>query len=399
VKNSQQWTLNLVEEIKFLTRTELEQVEKRHGVAQRLEHIQKKMSSLIDDDSSLGRLKRYIFAMSALVHYERHGGLNQFEVGKIFELARAILQAQQIQVKSNQLSQLWSDLYLIKGQIDRKWGHSWDAAWNQQLGIHWSQKKDPEIVSLKNLGMGNRALRLGHTRLAYEYFLMALENKLDIHTWGRSRLGAIYCLNYLGRKSEASDMVSQTLEEKLLPRDYIVELQWIQKIHLHRSECGLNEILPKIRKGQDFFSSTYMIETVFWSYAIRTQEFIPRVPRLESIARNKHLKPRKHGEWYQAGIAIQAAYDYDIPLQIRMNGISTAISQRDLLPTIDKELLLLAVAIRWLARIKAHEMARLLWTEYSELSLKMSERLSIDVLGVLDDIKERSWSSSFPIGA
>jgi len=392
MKSNAQWTLSLVEETKFLTRAELDQIEKSHGIGQRLAHIQKKMGSLVDDDTSLGRLNRYVLAMSALVHYERHGGLNDLEVEKIFDLARALLQVQQVQLKSNQLSQLWSDLYLIKGQIDRKEGRAWDAAWNQQLGIHWSQKKDPEIVSLKNLGMGNRALRLGYTRLAYEYFMRALEHKLDIHTWGRACIGAIYCLNYLGKKKDAATMIQTTLEEKLLPVDYMLELRWIQKMHLSPSEGRFNELIPFIRKGKDFFASTYIIETVFWSLAFRSHEFISRVPRLESIGRNRHLKPRKHGEWFHAGIAVQAAYDFEIPLQVRMNGISSAISKRNLLSTIDKELLLLAVATRWLARIKAHEMAKLLWTEYSELSLKLSDRQTPDLLGVLIDIKERPWN-------
>ena len=117
-------------------------------------------------------------------------------------------------------------------------------------------------------------------QLFYDAWSLLKFNQLILHTWGRARIGPIYCLNYLGRKMEASEMKRETLEKKLLPKEYLLEPQWIQNIHLTQSEAGLSALLPKIRKGQDFFASTYIIETVFWSHAFSNQEFITRVPSL-----------------------------------------------------------------------------------------------------------------------
>jgi hypothetical protein len=94
------------------------------------------------------------------------------------------------------------------------------------------------------------------------------------------------------------------------------------------------------------------------------------------------------GRWYLQ------CYDYQIPLDIRLRSLSAGIDKRKELISIDKELLLLAAATRWLARSKASSVALLFFSEYRALSLRLSGGVSQDALNILGDMREREWMNA-----
>ena len=61
------------------------------GPSARLQQALQKLAELETDNTTTGRLRRYIYAVSALVHHERYGGLKPKQVKGIAQIALAIV--------------------------------------------------------------------------------------------------------------------------------------------------------------------------------------------------------------------------------------------------------------------------------------------------------------------
>src|SRR5262249_46003728 len=129
------WTQKLVTACQSEVRAELVQIQESKGVHARLQAALRAIADLDADDTGQGRLRRYVYVMSALVHHERHGGLTPAQINRLVDLGYAILQAQGVVLGSKHLGSLYGDLHLIKSQILRLEGASWPAAWEQEMAF------------------------------------------------------------------------------------------------------------------------------------------------------------------------------------------------------------------------------------------------------------------------
>jgi hypothetical protein len=59
---------------------------------------------------------------------------------------------------------------------------------------------------------------------------------------------------------------------------------------------------------------------------------------------------------------------------------------------LEGELLVMAATRRWLARVKCHSSAALLYTQYQQLSFALTPGRSLDALGVVQDLASRKWA-------
>jgi hypothetical protein len=148
-----------------------------------------------------------------------------------------------------------------------------------------------------------------------------------------------------------------------------------------------------VRRGKDHYQTTYIIEAAMWCLAHPSREALARAPSMAALRHNKPMRARTHGAWFDVAVTIQDAYDFAIPLQIRQRYVARALERRSELLTIDKELLFLAAATRWLARAKASDLALLVLAEYEQLSLRVTSQANRDVLNLVSDVQQRGWAA------
>lgn len=386
------WDQSLVEGEKLRIKQELDLVgdPKKDG-EKRLKAIFSRLEALESDDSDLGRLRRYIYAMSALVQHERKGGLSERDITHLVTLAYAILKAQGIKPKVSRLASLYADVHLIKSQIFRKAGAPWKAAWEQQVALQISGKATTGGEGFQLLGMANRSLRLGHAPLAIQQFRQAEAAGLPDAYVGRGRLGLAHALWLSGRSDEAAQVAGDALKLPDLGEELTQELHWTALAREAPKTLDLSRMLKETRAGGQYQVATYVIETTLWACALEKRDYLERLPKLANMRRNKTVRPQRQGLWYKCGVALQECYDHDIPLPFRIKTLGAVLEARAQLLTVDKELLLLAAAARFLARAKAFELAALVYSEYRALGRRLTDGGSPDALGVMGDFDGRAW--------
>ena len=147
-------------------------------------------------------------------------------------------------------------------------------------------------------------------------------------------------------------------------------------------------MISATQRGGSHFSSSYLIETALWAMGMASRQWLERMPRLSSLARNTTLNLRAAGRAYQCARVLQDGYDFEIPLAIRLNALGNELAEAHSLVAIDKELLVWAAAARWLARSKAVGLADLAWRQYGELSRRLTSGRSDDSLGIKGNSSE-----------
>jgi hypothetical protein len=389
-KVSSGWSLIQIEATKKAVKSALDRDELSNAPTLRLNAALEEIAVLVEDDTPTGRLQRYIYIMSALVHHERHGGLSNTEIDKLVNLAYSILQAHGIRPRSSRAASLYGDLHLIRSQIYRKEGNSWKAAWEQQVALLLTGKSNSTADGLQNFIMGNRYLRLGDSVLAARMYEQSIKETLSLSQLGRARFGLLQC-NWL---SGQAFHVELARTEESWPADVISEFSWHALVRRCLTSQDFSPMLSETKKTGHFYDATYIIEACFWCLAIENRSYIDRLPKLESMRRNKNLQPQRLNLWYEAARTLQQCYDYQIPLDIRLRTLSAVIDKRKELISIDKELLLLAAATRWLARSKVSSVALLVFSEYRALSLRLSGGKCQDALNILCDMRERDWMNA-----
>jgi hypothetical protein len=387
------WSHRLIEAEKAQVRAELDARSDPADPARRLRAALEQVAALADDDSDRGRFRRYIFIMSALVQHERTGGLTDREVKKLFELAYKILRAQGIKPRTSHLSAMYGDLHAIRSQIFRKSGQPWQAAWEQQVSLQLAGKFPSGGIGFQQFAMANRALRLGHTVMAINLYQAALAAELSPLQKERAQFGVMMATWLAGR---AGDGRPEWAGDAVTSAGVSAELNWHVLTRSALADGDFSPLLVATRRGGDYHHAGYVIEAVLWCLACESRDYLSRLPSMEAMRRNQTLYPQEQGLWYEAAVVLQQCYDYSTPLPMRLSALSHILENRSRLLTIDKELLVLAAATRWLARSKSSSIALLVYSEYRSLSLRLSEGAIDDVLGILTDLKGRDWVQGVP---
>lgn len=379
------WDQETIDSVKASVKEELDRAAVPDDPRARLHAALVHVERLADDDSDLGRLRRYVFIVSSLVEHERHGGLSAREAENLVTLAYAILQIQGVRARSSRLSALYGDLHLIRSQIYRKDGQPWQAAWEQQIALHLSGAHPSGGEGFQTMVLANRSLRLGHTSTAIRQFRHCEALGVVPAYWARVRLGLLQSLWLARRHDEADDVRASTLASPDLPAAIREEFEWNGLVRQMQLTQDLSPLLAAIAPHSVHRQASYVIETCFWGSIVKSREFLPRLPRLQSLSRNKELHPQRLGAWYRSGTVLQDCYDFGLALPSRIRALGDALAARDGLVTVDKELLLLGAALRWLRRSKATDIAGLVADEYRALSLRLTEGASPDATGLLGD--------------
>ena len=119
------------------------------------------------------------------------------------------------------------------------------------------------------------------------------------------------------------------------------------------------------------------------------------LPPFRTLLGRRDLKLSKLGLITKFALQLEHCYDKSIAPHIRFHKLGAILCRSSEIQTVEKELLLWMATARWLARAKASLLAYMALKEYQNLSLKLSNGGSGDVLMVAQDLRERDWYRAY----
>lgn len=361
----------------------------------RLQYALSRVRDLEDGESPIERLRRYIFVVSALVHNERQGGLSPAQAERLFHLANAILKVSGIRSGRSRLGFLYGDLYQVGSQGARRNGQAWLAAWEQQFSVYANQMSRRRATGVPGLALGIRHLRLGDTATAIGYLEQARADGLSERSEARAVLEMCKAWRLAGQTGKAAQEMERVRRAGALNEEERRELEW-EAICAEVVRGGdITGLVTSCLPGRPHHHYAYLLECFFWTRAVRTRQWLERFPKLASFSPSEWKSPRKQfGHWFTCVKALEDLYDQEIPFELRLERLGECLAERGKFLSVDKELLFLAAAWRWLSRNRSDGFAAIVANEYRALSWRLSRRATSDALGVVSDLFEGEWAAA-----
>jgi hypothetical protein len=286
------------------------------------------------------------------------------------------------------MGKLTSEFMETLSQISRRMGAHWLAAWHHLLAS-WHQKaQTDEQKQFNALVRGSRALRLGYSSLALHDFSIAVQEPGASEVVDRAKISIVQTLRLMGKGDKAEEKANE-YRNTLSPR-YFMELHWECLCLELAKTTDLNKALLATKKGGSHFAIGYLVELSLWAKVLKEKSWLNRTRKMKGLVEDRSLRPRRLGMFFQAALTLEHCYDTDIPIDRRVASLGKVLERLHQLLTIEKELLILAAATRWLVRVKRVEMAEFTLSEYRGQCLKLSNGQSLDTLGVLQDVGHRA---------
>ena len=386
-----QWTEKQITIEKAVIKAELDQVSDLKGHKQRLRHALQQVKVLEEDDTPVGRLRLYIYIMSALVQHQRQPGLTMTQIDLLVAMAHALLQTQGIRPSVSKLSFLYGELHQARSLIHRRDGEQWLSAWEQQLAEFLSRNAPSGGAGFGALALGNRSLRLGNAAVAFHEFLAAEAAGLEDAQRFHALIGRMRALRLGGYPEHAARFANEIASDAAAPEAMRLEAQWEKLCADVTLTADLAPMTAAVRRGGSHYTGSYIVECYLWCAAAKKKEWVERLPKMRTLARNATIRPRRLGFYFEAALVLEDCYDTDIPLVIRLKKLGDIMARVKGFVNIDKEILVAAVAGRWLARIHSFPLAVLVLKEYEALCLRLSDGRVSDALGVAADLMEADW--------
>jgi hypothetical protein len=301
---------------------------------------------------------------------------------------------QGIQVGAPKLGYLHSELDLVLSQISRKEGHHWLAAWQTEVAALSVSNSGTDGHGFFALARAARHLRRGDAWDALSCF----EDADDLLTatssyWAKARIGRVKTLRLIGNTSEAKSLSNETLTSKDLGDRAVKELKWEILCCEVQDSQDPRPMLALIRPGKYFRESSFIIEAMLWTFAARRAEWLDLLPRTRTVARDKTLNSQNDGFFFTAVRGIELCYETDVPLSQRISQLGNLLSQTNLLMSVDKQLLVLAAAARWLSRQKLKGLLTLVLNDYWSISTRLTGNHHEDPLKLTHDLVSKVRSS------
>ncbi len=356
-----------------------------HNNTDRLDHILNQIIQLQPHNDPLSQLRRYIYVVSALVHHRKAGGLTGPQIKRLSKLGQAILATQRIVPTSSKLSFLYGDLHLAVGNIYRLSGHHWKAAWAHHLG-HFLSRRDPTGgAGFQKVILGSMALRMGHVAYALDQFNQAEHLGLDNSTLSKMTIQKIKAYR-LSHQYEFGDQLCQKLLSSHTTTEIRTEVDWENMCMGVQKTGNVSPLIESLLRDKALRESSYLLESFLWMRSTMTRKFMNRFPSVSNLCQRLKVQVHKRGPLYEMVQVLERCYDTKIALTSRLNALGNTIAESASIDTIDKELLLWASAIRFLARTKQNEIGQLVLQHYQTLCMKLTGGLATDTLGLLGDL-------------
>lgn len=381
IKAGDYWTEAEINASKQRIKEELDQRQNQGGPEARQQMILDRLKQYEASERPEELLDLFVYLVSALVHHSRYPFLTPSRYERLLEHARTILQSQGIREGRSRVSFLHGELHFIQSQIERQEGRHWTAAWHQFMGYHATRGEAPGGEGFQQLSLGNRAMRLGHTRLARGY-LETAEGLLTGSLLERCRLSLLICLRLLGEKNLAMDRLIQLKKDATLSDEARRELDWEQALHDFAETQDLVPLLILTKKGNPCYRTSYLVELSLLAMSTSSRQWLDRVPKLENLRRRKDLDVPRQDLFMGLAKTLQEAYDVERPLNQRLQRVGESLNAAQGLFNVEKELLYWAASARWLLRCRSEDLAALAQAEYESRCLLVSDGKLRDIFQV-----------------
>jgi hypothetical protein len=381
IKAGDYWTEAEINASKQRIKEELDQRQNQGGPEARQQLILDRLKHYEASEKPEELLDLFIYLVSALVHHSRYPYLTPSRYERLLEHARTILQSQGIREGRSRVSFLHGELHFIQSQIERQEGRHWTAAWHQFMGYHATRGEPPGGEGFQQLALGNRAMRLGHTRLARRY-LETAEGLLTGVLLERCRLSLLICLRLLGDKNAVMDRLIQLKNEPGVSEETRRELDWEKALHDFTETQDLVPLLILTKKGHPCYQTSYLVELSLLAMSTSSRQWLDRVPKLENLRRRKDLEVPRQDLCLGLAKTLQEAYDVERPLNQRLQRVGESLNAAQGLFNVEKELLYWAASARWLLRCRSEDLAALAQAEYESRCLLASDGKTRDIFRV-----------------
>jgi hypothetical protein len=400
------WDNPTFDRLKQEIKDELTSVESASGVEGRLQHIHDHISKLQSDLSGPAQMRRFIFAVSALMHHMRHGGLKSSQVNQLVELCEAILKLQRIEFATSRMSHLYGEVFSGVSQISWSAGFPVRSMFEQQLAKASSGRNQLGSEAYRVFSMGMRFLGLGFMDLAISHFAAAEEKSQDNPDSNdrslieRARLGRLKCLRLMGCFDRAQILHESSREiwcsttGKKSPEQ--LEFLWETCCLALQRDQKYQPMVSAVNKGEHQ-TGVYILEAHLWAKSISDTSMSRKLRKLDYLAKKKIIDPKGLGFAYRLGQAFDACYDTELLMAKRMQILAKVMIQIHRIASIDKELLAWAAATRFFARNKYLPLACLSLKQYESLCLRLSDGESKDLLNLHDGLNSAAWASGASI--
>jgi hypothetical protein len=381
IKAGDYWTEAQINASKQRIKEELDQRQNQGGPEARQQLILDRLKQFEASEKPEDLLDLFVYLVSALVHHSRYPFLTASRYEKILDHARTILQSQGIREGRSRVSFLHGELHFIQSQIERQDGRHWTAAWHQFMGYHATRGEPPGGEGFQQLALGNRAMRLGHTRLARGYLEKA-EGLLQGALLERCHLSLLICLRLLGERDAAMSRLIELKKDPKLSEEARRELDWEQALHAFTETQDLVPLLILTKKGHPCYRTSYLVELTLLAMSTSSRQWLDRVPKLENLRRRKDLEVPRHDLFLGLAKTLQEAYDVERPLNQRLQRVGESLSAAQGLFNVEKELLYWAASARWLLRCRSDDLTALAQAEYESRCLLASDGKTRDIFQV-----------------
>ncbi|HET9239783.1 MAG TPA: hypothetical protein VFO10_21160 [Oligoflexus sp.] len=378
------WTFPEVTEIKKLIKAELDRKLQEVGVASKLEFILLRINQLSASETPTDGIRLFVYAMSALAHHERHGGLQSSQVKDLMQVAEATLKVFQVTPQKSKLAFLYGELAMISSQIHLKDGQFWKATWEQYVSIQLSGNQPPGGKQFVDLLFGIKYLRLGHGERALGYFHAAESSETSADVWMLARINRIRSLRLTGRFAEALSLNQETSGLPIDP-NLQLELDWERCCcEVHQTQ-NLDELFKLVQKGSTHYRASYVLEFFLWALAAPTFQWLKKLPKIRTLLRDDSLELKEQGFYYPIVRDLERSYDEKVLLLTRLQLLGGILEKLNQCHSVDKQILILGAVSRWLHRNKIKELSGVILLEYVSLCTKVSQGRSSDLLGLMRD--------------
>lgn len=361
---------------------------------QRLQFIMERIHRLENDHSGRGCIQRYLFIVHALLHHSRFGGLNASQVKNLFQLGQGILKLNKIQSSSSKLGFLYGDLHLVQSFVLRREGRKWQAGWEQQISFYLSQRSKSSRAGFQSLSVGIQLLRMGHADQAIEELKQVRSSELSPSARVRAQLEELKCYRLM-RNEKDFDRVYEILgKTSTLSPDECKEREW-EHLSFEAQQTGdIQNLVAAVLSKRSHHDPEYILDAFLWTRVVSSREWMNRYPSLRKLAPNISFKRTELGILSRCVMAMEEAYDSEIPYLIRLQKIGDLLSQCGAFRTTDHELLVWAAVARWLSRQGSNGFLNIVLSEYRSLSLSLSLGKNPDSLGILADLLNKIGTST-----
>lgn len=358
------------------------------SMKQRLQHILQELAHV----EKAGRfdadllLRHFLLAVSTIVHVGRHGGLTTKQCEELFETAEGILRLQEIEPSDRNLGFMHFDLCTAMSTVHRRKGDTWRSSWLYWHGAENHHPQTPEEQAHHHMIRGQRLMRLNHLVKASEEMQAALDihPKMDLTPRMVCWIQIGRCLRLQGQRSEALSWLSDG--QATCPTHLQVELNWEIAI--------LNAIKMKECRNLVTLAATdayrakieYAVEAKIWVLNTPNRRLIQKAKSMKQSSRDFGPATKKMGAFFAAALSLENCYDATISMSIRKRDLCQALEGRPQYGTVEKELLVLGAAARFLSQEQSWPLLELVLLEYQKLALQTTGTRSVDPIGFIGDI-------------